>query len=219
MIDTAFLEFRYKLRKIVARAGEELFPFITYFINWTHLQATMNSDNPPAPPDTLANYRELAVSDLEKSILEEHERSKLLDEKTFKMTLSLALGLTILGSVTAVLLRNVGESTIATLMRFGLALSIFYIFVGGSIALSSLRTLPTFGYGTGFKIDVKRANAPVEVYIDALLRQEKANQIRQVRNEAAFQALRNGFVLFGIVLILYFLVLAGIIHAGLPIAL
>jgi hypothetical protein len=124
-----------------------------------------------------------------------------------------------LGSVTAVLLRNVGESTIATLMRFGLALSIFYIFVGGSIALSSLRTLPTFGYGTGFKIDVKRANAPVEVYIDALLRQEKANQIRQVRNEAAFQALRNGFVLFGIVLILYFLVLAGIIHAGLPIAL
>jgi hypothetical protein len=179
----------------------------------------MNSDNPPAPPDTLANYRELAVSDLEKSILEEHERSKLLDEKTFKMTLSLALGLTILGSVTAVLLRNVGESTIATLMRFGLALSIFYIFVGGSIALSSLRTLPTFGYGTGLKIDVKRANAPVEVYIDALLRQEKANQIRQVRNEAAFQALRNGFVLFGIVLILYFLVLAGIIHAGLPIAL
>jgi hypothetical protein len=80
---------------------------------------------------------------------------------------------------------------------------------------ASLRTLPTFGYGTGFKIDSKTADAPAEVYVDALLRQEKANQIRQVRNEAAFQALRNGFFLFGIVLILYLLVLTGMIHTSL----
>lgn len=176
----------------------------------------MTGDNPPASSDTLGRYRTLVVPDLEKRILEEHERAKLLDEKTFKMTLSLALGLTILGSVTAVLLRDVGQSTIATLMRSGVTLSILYIFIGGFIALTSLATLPTFGYGTGFKVEANTTAAPVEVYVDALLRQETANQIRQVRNEAAFQALRNGFVLFGIVLILYLLTLTGIIRTGLP---
>lgn len=215
MTGNAFHKLRSALWRTAARTGEEVFPFVTYLVSWRRLRELMNGENPPASPDTLASYRNLGTSDLEKRLTEEHERAKSLDEKTFKMTFSLALGLTILGSVTAVLLGNIGESTIAALMRFGITLSILYIFFGGSIALSSLRTLPTFGYGTGFRIAAKAASTPGELYVEALLRQEKANQIRQVRNEAAFQALRNGFVLFGIVLILYLLVLTGVIHKAL----
>lgn len=45
----------------------------------------MLGDNLQALPDTLACYRKLPSGELEKRIVEEHERAKLLDEKTFKI--------------------------------------------------------------------------------------------------------------------------------------
>lgn len=88
-------------------------------------------------------------------------------------------------------------------MRWGVIFSAGYIFIGGYVALRGFATLETFGYGTDFKIQIKTGADPVQVYVDALLRQEKANQIRQIRNEATFQSLRNGFILFSIVLLVF----------------
>jgi hypothetical protein len=192
-----------KARQIAARGTEELLPFLVYFINKKHLWATMFEDALPGNSEVADQYRRLTAEDLGKRIAEEHERARLLDEKTSKMTLFLALGLTILGSVVAVLLRDVGASPIAVAMKYGLLVSILFVFIGGYIALTSLGTMPTFGYGTAFCVKAKTAAAPTEVVLDALLRQETANQIRQVRNEAAFQSLRNGCFVFAVVLILY----------------
>jgi hypothetical protein len=188
---------------MAARGAEELLPFLVYFSKKKRLWAVMLGDALPGNSDVVDQYRKLSAEELERRIVEEHERARLLDEKTSKMTLFLALGLTILGSVVAVLLRDVGTSPIAVAMKYGLLLSILFVFIGGYIALTSLGTMPTFGYGTAFRVKAKTAAAPAEVILDALVRQETANQVRQVRNEAAFQSLRNGCFVFAVVLILY----------------
>lgn len=208
-------KWRRRLQRI-AGAVEPLLPFITYVIYKRELRAKMLGENPPAPPDTLTVYRKLTAEELKNQIFEEHERARMLDDKTSKMTLSLGLGLAILGSVAAVLLKELGTSGIAVFMVWVLAVSVIFILIGGFIALTSLRTMPTYGYGTEFKVKAKTADPSVEVYVDALLRQEKANQIRQVRNEAAIQTLQIGFVLFVIVLFLYFLTVASIGHTDPP---
>jgi hypothetical protein len=216
MTDAASHKCSGKFRRIADALVEELLPFIPYLIHGRELRAKMSGDNLQVSHDTLACYKKLTPQELEIRIREEHERAKLLDEKTFRMTLSLSLALTIVGSVVAKCLKDIATSPIATAMQYGMIFSLVYILIGGYIALTSLRTLPTFGYGTAFKVAAKTAADPVEVYVDALLRQETANQIRQVRNEAAFQHLRNGCIPFAIVLTLYLLILVRVVPTGLP---
>jgi len=187
---------------MATRCLEELLPFIVYFINKKHVWARMSGDALPANSNVAGQYRNLTNDELEKRIVEEHERARSLDEKTSQMTLFLALGLTILGSVVAVLLKDVA-SPLAAAMKYGLLISILFFFIGGYIALTSLGTMPRFGYGTAFRVKTKTAAAPGEVILDALVRQEAANQVRQLRNEAALQSLRNGCFIFAVVLILY----------------
>jgi hypothetical protein len=189
----------------IASAIEWLLPFVAYLIRRHYIQQRLDSD-PTALPETVATYSKLNSDELEKRLSQEHERAKALDEKTFKMTLSLALGMTILGSAVAVLVKDLGDAPVAIVMQWGVSITLFYILAGGFLALTSLATLPTYGYSTGFKAEVKTASAPIDIYVDALLRQEAVNQIRQLRNEAAFQSLRNGSIVFAFVLLLYFLV-------------
>jgi hypothetical protein len=158
----------------------------------------------PETEEIVSFYRLLPEDQLRERILEERDRAKSLDEKTSHMTLAFTLALAVVGAAAA-LVKGLTPSASIVLINIGIIISAIYILLGGCLALAGLRTLPQFGYGTGFRIAVKEASDLRHVYVDHLLRQEKANQLRQIRNEAAFQSLRNGFVVFVVVLIIYLL--------------
>lgn len=62
-----------------------------------------------------------------------------------------------------------------------------FALLSGLIAVRALTTLPTYGYGTSFTAKA----ADKLVVARALMAQEIINTLRQVRNEAAYQCLRN----------------------------
>ena len=114
-----------------------------------------------------------------------------MDDKTFKMTLALTFGLTVLGSTTSFLLKEIPFTNLWILIAVLISSSIFYTMAAGFIALGALKTLPSYGYGTDFLL---RARDDRSVLVYALAAQEKVNLIRHLRNECAYQSLRNGFV-------------------------
>ena len=122
-----------------------------------------------------------------------------MDEKTFKLTLSLSVGLTVLGSTAAFLTKVISSATIQTLLTIVIGIGLSYVLAAGFVALGALRTFPTYGYGTQFLLQ-QRENTET-VLADALARQETMNNIRHLRNETAYAALRNGllFILAGII--------------------
>ena len=73
-----------------------------------------------------------------------------MDEKTFKLTLSLSVGLTVLGSTAAFLTKVISSATIQTLLTIVIGIGLSYVLVAGFVALGALRTLQTYGYGTQF---------------------------------------------------------------------
>jgi hypothetical protein len=201
------------IKTSLMRAGEELLPFIAFAIRQRAMRAKMLGDDTPGSADMFAQYCTLGEKELEKRLLEERERAKALDEKTFRMTLALSVGLPALGVMLATLPGDLGSSMARLLIQGAISfLLVLFVVASGYLAIASQRGLPTFGYGTAFRLAVKAAHHPSKVHADALLRQEVANQVRQMRNEAAFQTLRNGVVMICLVLVLNFL--ARIVSAG-----
>ena len=120
------------------------------------------------------------------------------------MTLAFTLGLGIVGAA-GTLIKGLSQSAITSILQWSILISAIYVLIAGFLAMAAFRTLPSFGYGTEFLVGLKQSAEPKQIYLDCLVRQERANQIRQIRNEAAFQALRNGFIIFALVLIVYLL--------------
>jgi len=116
-----------------------------------------------------------------------------MDEKTFKLTLSLSVGLTVLGSTAIPLVKAVPSEAVQTTLTAIIGLGLFYVLAAGFVALGALRTFPSYGRGTQFLLQQK-GNVQ-NVLADALARQETMNIIRHLRNETAYQALRNGLSL------------------------
>jgi hypothetical protein len=123
-----------------------------------------------------------------------------MDEKTFKLTLSLSVGLTVLGSTAAFLVKTVLSATVQTALAVMIGLGLLYVLAAGFVALGALRTFQSYGYGTQFLL--QQQEDAQNALADALARQETANNIRHLRNEAAYQAVRNGlFLLFAAFLV------------------
>ena len=78
---------------------------------------------------------------------------------------------------------------------------LFYRAMAGLVALGALRTAPRYGYGTQFLLEQDRPMN--EILAESLARQEIVNIVRHLRNEAAFQSLRNGLLLFIIVIVMF----------------
>ena len=72
------------------------------------------------------------------------------------------------------------------------SLTVMFVAVAILIVVDALRTLPRFGYGTEVMLLVRRS----DTLADWLARQETMNSVRQLRNEAAYQTIRNGLVCF-----------------------
>jgi len=182
---------------------ENIIPAIAYALNRRKIFKKLwapDCDNPD-----LVKYRSLDSEILNRRLKEEHERAVKIDEKTFKFTLGLSVSLTIIAAASGSFAKFLPVEGLGGVISIICSIAALYMLSAGIISLGALKTLLTFGYGTHHEVEFKANGA--EYLSLALLRQEKVNIIRQLRNEAAYQSLRNGFFVLFVALILSVVVL------------
>ncbi len=185
------------MARLLSRALEEIFPFILYCINKNKL-LKMVHDKEKLNED-ISRYKALSNDCLKTRIQEEHDRAKLIDEKTNKFTLIFTVLIGLL-KISIINPMDIIEKS-SLLIFFFVATYIMFVVL---MSLGAFATLPTYGYGTDFLLKIKDDN---ENYCraEALVQQEKINIIRHDRNEATFQCLRNSVICSFVFLIIYFL--------------
>ncbi|MGH2544293.1 MAG: hypothetical protein ACRDIB_15980 [Ardenticatenaceae bacterium] len=176
----------------LSRTVEELFPFPHYIARKRRQRRRCESTD-ILNDVAFAGYDTLSPAQLTDRLKEERERAAGMDDKTFKLTLSLSVGLTVLGSTASFLVKAISSATVQTTLTIVVMLGVFYVLAAGSVALGALRTIPFYGYGT--QLLLQPQGKTQKVLADALARQEIINNIRHLRNETAYQALRNGLLL------------------------
>ncbi len=134
-------------------------------------------------------YWSLSSQQLSDRLFEEHERGRAIDEKTLRFTFVISIALTILGAAAGYLTTALEKEPLKYLVVSAAGISVLYTITGGLLALGALKTLPRYGYGTQFLLCGDQKLAKVR----ALAAQEEINIVRQLRNEAAYQCIRNGF--------------------------
>lgn len=187
------------MRAFFSRSWEELFPFWPFAKFKKKKLAEANSVSSAGYREKIKRYNQLPDAELEVRLGEEHQRGKAIDEKTVKFSATISIALTILSSAGSLVISDSGElaSLLATLL---ISFSVFYAICGGLLSLGALKTLPTFGFGTEFLLQKKDKKDAVAV---TLISQEIVNIVRQLRNEAAYQCIRNGLILFLLALLVF----------------
>ena len=188
----------------IPRFIEEIFPFALYYLRSRRQRRRSKSEEILSEKE-FTNYVDLSEDKLKERLKEEHQRASTIDEKTSKLTLSFSIALTFVGAA-MIFLKNyvspvVMQMDFSLLVNFLTFLGLFYSIVAGLVALGALRTAPRHGYGTQFLLEQDRSMN--EILAESLARQEVINRVPQLRNEAAFQSLRNGLLLFIIVIVTF----------------
>lgn len=182
------------------RIIEELLPFVFFPFRLKRLLNKAADPKIGNKDGEFSSYHNLDKKCLSIRLKEEHKRAKLIDEKTVKFTFLLSISLTILGSIGGYFSKTL-ENEVLKLAISGISgLSVLYTIMGGLLALGALKTLPTYGYGTDFILKSKDND---DVKVAALAAQEKVNIARHLRNEAAYQCLRNGLIILMVSVILF----------------
>ncbi len=177
--------------KYLYRAVEEVFPFLPFFVSRKKIKKLIdNNDELTAKSEV---YKALDADCLNNRIKEEHERGIKIDDKTFKFTLGLSISLTVLAAASGSFAKYLPSNLFAEYISIACGFSALYMLAAGITALGALKTLPTYGYGTEHIINQKAGG--VSYLSQALFAQERMNIVRHLRNEAAYQSLRNGFIL------------------------
>ena len=166
---------------------------------------------------TIECYRELEIDTLNKRLKEEHLRAVKIDDKTSKFTLGLGVSLAIIAAASGSFAKFVPYQNFGGVISFLCGLSALYMLFAGIISFGAMKTLPRFGYGTKHEIELKKNGADYLAWV--LLKQEEINTVRQMRNETAYQSLRNGFLVLIIALIiaLFYSLVAELIVFLLPV--
>lgn len=186
------------MKNFMPRVIEEIFPFFIFCKkNKNILTKVCNDSEVTAKAE---KYKELDIDCLKNRIGEEHERAVKIDEKTTKFTLGLSVSLTVLAAASGSFMKVVPDTIYAKPISVICGIASLYMLAAGITALGALKTLPTYGYGTEHLINLKKEG--VSYLAEALYSQERMNIIRHLRNEAAYQSLRNGFFLLFFALIL-----------------
>ena len=178
----------------ISRIAEELFPFIYCLVHSRRLLRRCVVKNILNYKD-FSDYETLSKNQLKHRLNEEHQRASTLDEKTFKLTLSLTVALTVLGSIAALVIKVISSATVQVTLTMLFGFGLFYALAAGLTAIGALRTQPSYGNGTRFLLEQQREQGSQRVLADALARQETMNIVRHLRNETAYQALRNGLLM------------------------
>ncbi len=181
------------------RFVEEILPFAFFYVRVKRILEKAADPDIGSKNGEYGEYHQLDTESLCERLKEEHERGKSIDEKTVKFTVSISIALTIIGSISGYLSKVLESGALKMLVSSASGFSVLYTITGGILALGALKTLPTYGYGTDFVIKAKNDN---KIRITALAAQEKINTARHLRNEAAYQCLRNGFIIILIPVVL-----------------
>jgi hypothetical protein len=186
---------------------EQVFPFVPYLQAHSAIMAELATFRPggrPAEGPTLASIRSYCTakpSDLEQALIAQQARSVALDEKTFKHAGSIATALAVASAATTAIAQSLSSPFWkAVVVSFTLP-AIIYVMIGGFIGIAAAaRTLPGYGTGIAFRIEQDAEPKAKKPYViaEALACQERMNNIRVVRNEAAFLCIRNGFFFVGL---------------------
>lgn len=175
----------------IYRIFEEVFPVFPFLKNKNSILNKVSNGNEIASQSE--RYEELGSDSLNIRIKEEHERAIKIDEKTFKFTLGLSISLTVLAAASGSFVKFLPNSPFAIYISIICGISSLYMLAAGITALGAIKTLATYGYGTDHLLNQKKIG---DSYLaEALYSQERMNIIRQLRNESAYQSLRNGFLM------------------------
>ncbi|MFV7666709.1 hypothetical protein [Shewanella algae] len=179
------------MMNFIYRVFEEVFPIFTFLKNKNSILNKVSNGNEIASKSE--RYEELGSDNLNIRIKEEHERAIKIDEKTFKFTLGLSISLTVLAAASGSFVKFLPNSSFAIYISIICGISSLYMLAAGITALGAIKTLATYGYGTDHLLNQKKIG---DSYLaEALYAQERMNIIRQLRNESAYQCLRNGFLM------------------------
>lgn len=181
-----------QIKDAVANFVEEILPFLHY-VRRKKCAMLRAKCKRILEKHQFAQYASISTDDLLKRLCEERQRATAIDEKTFKMTFSISVGLTILGSTSAFLVDQILLPQVRIAFISLIVLGLFYVIASGFIALGALKTLPSYGYGTN--ILLIKPEKLQQVLAESLARAESINLVRHLRNETAYQSLRNGFIL------------------------
>jgi hypothetical protein len=184
------------------RLLEELFPFAFYHRRKHQKESSLDQTDFAHLGGPYERYFLLTDQDLLQRISEERQRATTLDEKTFKFTIAFTLGLAILGSSAFLNIPQIEPAVLKMALKATFGLAVIYLVFAGFLALGAIRVSMSFGYGTDFVIRNKESRS---VLVRALASQEVANIIRQLRNETAYQCLRNAGILVAAGTLLYLL--------------
>lgn len=186
------------MKKYLLLLLEEFFPFIFFIINkHNKLHKTPQGDELEG---NINEYSRLSPEKLNSRLSEEHERAIKIDEKTAKFTLGLSVSLTILSTASGTLAKLLPVNKINWFITLLCGLSSIFMMIAGIVSLGALKTLPKFGYGTQHELLAEKKG--VYHLAKVLIQQEDINIVRHLRNETAYQCLRNGFIILLIALIL-----------------
>lgn len=105
------------------RAAEEILPFLCFYLKARRLRRREDEPDILKTPN-YTDYPTLTDEQLLQRLEEERLRGAALDEKTFKLTLSLAIGLTVLGTGAGALVNEIPVAGWRFLVAVGLAVSI-----------------------------------------------------------------------------------------------
>lgn len=154
---------------LLSRVIEEVVPFFHYMhYRRRFLKEASAADETGAA----ASYEKLSEGELKSLLKDERARGASVDEKTFKLTLSLTFALTIMGTVSATLLNGSDVLLLRSVAGTLLALVVFYALGAGFVALGAMRTLPS--HGLGAYPDLKdKPGARREFLATSLARNEK----------------------------------------------
>ena len=188
----------------ILRLAEEIFPFALYYLRSRRQRRRSKSEEILSEKE-FTNYVDLSEDKLKERLKEEHQRASTIDEKTSKLTISFSIALTFVGAAIVFLKNTVSpvamQTDLSVLVNFLIFLGLFYSIVAGLVALGALRTAPRHGYGTQFLLEQDRSMN--EILAESLARQEVINRVPQLRNEAAFQSLRNGLCIFVVIILMF----------------
>lgn len=188
----------------ILRLVEEIVPFIFYFVR-SHRQKQRSESEEILSEREFKNYIDLSENNIKERLKEEHQRASTIDEKTSKLTISFSVALTFVGAAIVFLKNTVSpvamQADLSVLVNFLIFLGLFYSTMAGLMALGALRTAPRHGYGTPLFLEQETHRR--KKLAESLARQEIINIVPQMRNEAAFQSLRNGLLLFIVVIVMF----------------
>lgn len=200
------------MKIIISRVLEEILPFLYFIKNKRNIITKVS--NECAIGNKVERYKKLDAECLTSRITEEHERAVKIDEKTSKFTLGLSVSLAVLAAASSSFVKFLPDSEYTTTISVICGVAALYMLAAGITALGALKTLPTYGYGTEHEILLKESG--VSYLAEALCAQEFMNIIRQLRNEAAYQSLRNGFFMLFVALSMSVILLSGVVYKTKP---